>query len=211
MKIISVNVGMPREVVWKGMTVTTGIFKEPVDGSVMIGRLNLSGDAQADLTVHGGADKAVYAYPAEHYDYWRKQLPGMSFPWGTFGENLTTLGLTEDHLYIGDTLRVGDAVLIVTQPRVPCYKLALRFQRDDIIKRFLRSGRSGFYFSVLEPGEVRAGQQVEILNRDPNQVAVADIGRLFLGQTRDPDLLERVSNLAALPSHWKSALQARAL
>lgn len=211
MKIISVNVGMPREIAWKGMTVTTGIFKEPVDASVMIDRLNLSGDAQADLTVHGGADKAVYAYPAEHYDYWRKQLPGMSFPWGTFGENLTTLGLTEDRLCIGDTLRAGDAVLIVTQPRVPCYKLALRFQRDDIIKRFLRSGRSGFYFSVLEPGEVRAGQQVEILNRDPNRVTVADIGRLFLGQTRDPDLLERVTNLAALPSHWKSALQARAL
>ena len=211
MKIISVNVGMPREIVWKGVTVTTGIFKEPVDASVMIDRLNLSGDAQADLTVHGGADKAVYAYPAEHYDYWRKQLPGMSFPWGTFGENLTTLGLTEDQLCIGDTLRVGDAVLIVTQPRVPCYKLALRFQRDDIIKRFLRSGRSGFYFSVLEPGEVRAGRQVEILNRDPNRVTVADIGRLFLGQTRDPDLLERVTNLAALPGHWKSELQARAL
>ena len=134
MKIISVNVGLPRAVIWKGMNVATGIFKTPVDGLVKIDRLNLTGDQQADLTVHGGTDKAVYAYPAEHYEYWRRELPDVTFSWGQFGENLTTEGLSEDILYIGDRLRVGSTILMVTQPRMPCYKLALRFGRDDMIK-----------------------------------------------------------------------------
>lgn len=211
MKIVSVNVGLPREVVWEGATVQTGIFKEPVAGAVMIGTLNLAGDKQADLTVHGGPAKAVYAYPAEHYEYWRQELPGVLFPWGKFGENLTTEGLLlEDALCIGDRLRIGSAILMVTQPRMPCYKLALRFERDDMIKRFLTSGRSGFYFSVIEPGEVSAGSEVEILSRDPNRVAVADIGRLYLGQARDPGLLERATNVSALPENWKAALLQRA-
>ena len=210
MKIVSVNVGMPREVVWQGMTVQTGIFKEPVAGPVMISQLNLAGDKQADLTVHGGPAKAVYAYPAEHYEYWRQEMPGVSFPWGKFGENLTTEGLQEDTLYIGDRVGAGSAILMVTQPRMPCYKLALRFERDDMIKRFLTSGRSGFYFSVIEPGEVSAGSKVEILSRDPNRVTVADIGRLYLGQTRDLDLLERATNVGALPGNWKAELLLRA-
>src|SRR5579864_2721456 len=184
MKIVSVNVGMPREVFWKGMTVRTGIFKEPVDGPVMIAKLNLTGDQQADLTVHGGAEKAVYGYPAEHYEYWRQVLPEVSFSWGKFGENLTTEGLREDALCIGDRLRIGSAVLMVTQPRMPCYKLALRFDRNDMIKRFLISGRSGFYFSVIEPGEVSVGSKVEILSKDPHRVTVVDIVRLYLVQTR---------------------------
>jgi MOSC domain-containing protein YiiM len=210
MKIVSVNVGMPREVVWKGTSVRTGIFKEPVAGPVMISKLNLAGDKQADLTVHGGSAKAVYAYPADHYEYWRQELPDVSFPWGKFGENLTSEGLQEDGLCIGDRLRIGSAILMVTQPRMPCYKLALRFERDDMIKRFLMSGRSGFYFSVIEPGEVSAGSQVEILSRDPNRVTVADIGRLYRGQTRDLDLLERVTNVSALPENWKTELLLRA-
>ena len=210
MKIVSVNVGMPREVVWKGMTVQTAIFKEPVDGSVAISELNLTGDKQADLSVHGGAAKAVYAYPTEHYDYWRNQLPDVSFSWGRFGENLTTEGLREDTLGIGDRLRVGSALLMVTQPRMPCYKLELRFDRDDMIKRFLNSGRSGFYFSVIEPGEVSAGSEVEILSRDPNRVTVADIVRLYLGQTRDPDLVQRAMSVSALPENWKAHLLLRA-
>ena len=209
MKIVSVNVGMPREVVWQGMTVRTGIFKEPVAGPVMISQLNLSGDKQADLTVHGGSAKAVYAYPAEHYRYWRQELPDVSFPWGRFGENLTTEGLQENTLYIGDRVRAGSAILMVTQPRMPCYKLALRFERDDMIKRFLMSGRSGFYFSVIEPGEVSAGSKVEILSRDPNRVSIADVGRLHLGQTRDLDLLERATNVGALPGNWKAELRLR--
>jgi MOSC domain-containing protein YiiM len=210
MKIVSVNVGMPREVVWKGTSVRTGIFKEPVAGPVMISKLNLAGDKQADLTVHGGSAKAVYAYPADHYEYWRQELPDVSFPWGKFGENLTSEGLQEDGLCIGDRLRIGSAILMVTQPRMPCYKLALRFERDDMIKRFLMSGRSGFYFSVIEPGEVSAGSQVEILSRDPNRVTVADIGRLYRGQTRDLALLERVTNVSALPENWKTELLLRA-
>lgn len=210
MKIVAVNVGKPREVAWKGMTVQTGIFKEPVDGPVAIGKLNLAGDKQADLTVHGGSEKAVYAYPAEHYEYWRNELPQVSFSWGKFGENLTTEGLLEDTLCIGDRLMFGSAVLMATQPRMPCYKLDLRFDRDDMIKRFLTSGRSGFYFSVIEPGEVTVGSKVEILSRDPHRVTVVDIVRLYFGQTRDPELLQRATNVSALPDNWKAQLLLRA-
>jgi MOSC domain-containing protein YiiM len=210
MKIVSVNVGMPREVVWKGLTVQTAIFKEPVDGSVRISELNLVGDQQADLIVHGGSEKAVYAYPVEHYEYWRKELPEVPFSWGGFGENLTTEGLREGTLCIGDRLRIGSAVLMVTQPRMPCYKLDLRFDRDDMIKRFLMSGRSGFYFSVIEPGEVAPESRVEMLSREANRVAVTDIVRLYLGQTRDPDLRQRAVNVSALPENWRAQLLLRA-
>ena len=206
MQVMSANVGLPRYVVWKGMSVQTGIFKEPVEGPVTVSKLNLAGDQQADLTVHGGSEKAVYAYPAEHYEYWRRELPEVSFSWGRFGENLTTEGLTENALCIGDRLRVGSAVLMVTQPRMPCYKLALRFDRDDMIKRFLTSRRTGFYFSVIEEGEVRAGSEVEILSLDPHRVTVVDIVRLYLGQGHDPELLHRAMNASALPQNWKAAL-----
>ena len=209
MKIISVNVGLPREVVWKGITVQTAIFKEPVAGAVAIRELNLAGDQQADLTVHGGSEKAVYAYPVEHYEYWRKQLSDVSLSWGLFGENLTTEGLLEDTLCIGDLLRIGSAVLQVTQPRMPCYKLELRFNRDDMIKRFLLSGRSGFYLSVIEPGNVIAGSKIEILDRDPEAVTVSDLMRLYLGQIRDPQLLQRAINVGSLPEHWKQLLTTR--
>jgi len=210
MKVVSVNAGMHREILWKGMTVQTAIFKEPVQGPVMIGKLNLAGDRQADLTVHGGEEKAVYAYPAEHYAYWRQELPDVPFPWGIFGENLTTKGVREDSLCIGDRLRIGSAVLMVTQPRMPCYKLALRFDDDDMIKRFLMSRRSGFYFSVIEPGEVNAGQGIEIVGRDPHRVTVADICSLYLGITHNSALLERAVDTDALPLNWKTELLKRA-
>ena len=210
MKIVSVNVGLPREVVWKGITVQTAIFKEPVAGAVAIRALNLAGDQQADLTVHGGPEKAVYAYPAGHYKYWRKQLSDVSLRWGAFGENLTTAGLREDTLCIGDLLKIGSAVLRVTQPRMPCYKLELRFNRDDMIKRFLVSGRSGFYLSVIEPGNVGAGSRVEILDRDPDSVTITDIVRLYYGQARDPELLQRAMNVTSLPENWKTQLLLRA-
>jgi MOSC domain-containing protein YiiM len=210
MRIVSVNVGVPREVVWKGMAVQTAIFKEPVAGAVTMRELNLAGDRQADLTVHGGPEKAVYAYPAEHYEYWSKQLPDFSFSWGVFGENLTTEGLREDALCIGDLLCIGSTVLRVTQPRMPCYKLELRFDRDDMVKRFLMSGRSGFYFSVIEPGEIAAGSKVEILDRDLNKVTVSDIVRLYLGQARDPQLLQRATNVSSLPGNWKTQLLLKA-
>ena len=206
MKVISVNVGLPREVVWKDIAVRTAIFKEPVAGTVMVGKLNLCGDAQADLTVHGGEEKAVYAYPAEHYEYWQMNL-GQQLSWGSFGENLTTEGLEENGLAIGDRLRIGSALLTVTQPRMPCYKLNLRFGRDDMIKRFLISRRPGFYFSVAEGGEVTADSSIEIASRDPNQVTVADIAQLYLSPTRDRSLLERALNVGALPAGLKVALQ----
>ena len=158
MKLISLNVARPHLTVYKGATINTGIFKKPVSGRIALRTLNLDGDQQADLSVHGGPNKAVYAYPSEHYEYWRQELPEMDLPWGTFGENFTTEGLGEDELHIGDRFRIGSAVVMVRQPRMPCYKLAAKFQRDDMIERFLRSGRSGFYFSVEQEGEVDAGR-----------------------------------------------------
>jgi len=209
MKVVSVNVGLPREVEWKGITVSTGIFKEPVAGPVMVRRDNLDGDRQADLTVHGGPNKAVYGYASEHYPYWRKQYPQMELPWGVFGENLTTEGVSEDSLHIGDTVRVGSAVLRVVQPRQPCYKLQIRFGRDDIIQRFLVSGRSGFYFSIVEEGEVEAGSAIEVLSRDENQVTIADINRLYLGVEANPELLQRALRVPVLPEGLRGSLVKR--
>lgn len=203
MKLISVNVGLPRTVIWKGQPVTTGIFKEPVTGRVRLSWLNLAGDKQADLSVHGGPSKAVYVYPAEHYAYWQQELPGMPLPWGMFGENLTTHGLLEDTVHIGDRLRIGSAEVIVTEPRMPCYKLALKFGRDDIIKRFLRSGRSGFYLAVLQEGDVGAGDEVEFIERDPHQVMVADIVRLYVKEKDNLELLQRVVQVEALSESWR--------
>jgi MOSC domain-containing protein YiiM len=210
--IISVNVGEPREVVWKGTRVTTSIFKSPVEGPVDVKTLNLHGDRQSDLSVHGGPFKAVYGYPSEHYPYWRKQLPEADFPCGAFGENLTTEGLFEDQLHIGDQLRVGSALLMVTQPRMPCYKLTIRFDRDDMIKRFIESHSSGFYFSVLEEGELGAGGSMEIVHRDPAAVSVSDIARLYYDHARgESDLLQRAIHLDALPASWRDYLRERAI
>jgi MOSC domain-containing protein YiiM len=209
MKVLSVNVGLPREVEWKGITVSTGIFKEPVAGPVAVRRDNLDGDRQADLTVHGGPNKAVYGYASEHYPYWRKQFPNMELPWGVFGENLTTEGVSEDSLHIGDVVRVGSAVLRVVQPRQPCYKLQIRFGRDDIIQRFLVSGRSGFYFSIVQQGEVEAGSEIEVVSRDENQVSIADIHRLYLGVEPDPELLQRALRVPVLPEGLRGSLVKR--
>jgi len=210
MRIVSVNVGMAREVLWEEKTVRTGIFKVPVEGAVMVGELNLDGDQQADLAVHGGSCKAVYGYPSEHYAWWRRELPETSFSWGQFGENLTTEGLDETTLCVGDRLKAGSAVLMVTQPRAPCYKLQIRFERDDMIKRFLASERSGFYLSVVEQGEVCAGSEVEIVDRDPNRVTVAGVHRLYHGLSDDAELLERALRVSALPPKWRTKLRAGA-
>jgi MOSC domain-containing protein YiiM len=209
MQVVSVNVGLPREIQWKNATVQTAIFKEPVQGQVSVGKLNLAGDRQADLKVHGGADKAVYAYPSEHYAYWQNEL-AVALSQGNFGENLTTQGLSEDALFIGDRLRIGSAVLRVTQPRMPCYKLGIRFDRDDMIKRFLASRRCGFYFSVEQEGDLSAEAKIEFLSRDRERVSVIDIVDLYVGEARDPELLERVMRVAGLPSAWQSFLGARA-
>jgi MOSC domain-containing protein YiiM len=204
MRLISLNVGLPREVIWKGRTVTTGIFKEPIKGTVRLRKLNLDGDRQADLSVHGGAEKAVYAYPSEHYSYWRKTLPSMELPWGMFGENFTTEGLLETGISIGDQFQIGSARLMVTQPRMPCYKLGVKFGRDDILKLFLQSRRSGFYFSVLEEGDVAAGDSIESLSQDPAGISVADITSLYADDDPDPELMNRAIQLEALPSSWRN-------
>lgn len=177
-KVISVNAGAPREIEWRGELVRTSIFKSPVAGRVRVNRLNIQGDQQSDLTVHGGAGKAVYAYPSEHYSYWRKELPGMDFPWGAFGENLTTEGLLEGSLHIGDRIRAGTVEFVVTQPRMPCFKLAIRFGRADMVKRFYRSGRTGFYLAVAKEGDVAAGDAIRVLTEDKNQVTVAEVFEL---------------------------------
>src|SRR6267154_1234897 len=180
MKLVSISVGLPREVQWHGKTVLTSIFKAPVAGPVKVGRLNLEGDRQSDLNAHGGADKAVYVYPAEHYAFWRAELPGVDLPWGTFGENLTTEGLMEDSVHIGDRFGIGSAELVVTQPRMPCFKLAIRFGRPDMVKRFLRSGLTGFYLAVLREGEVAAGDPIKLLARDEHGVTVDDVVNLYI-------------------------------
>jgi MOSC domain-containing protein YiiM len=202
MKVLSVNVALPRLIAWKGQTFNTGIFKEPVDGAVMMRQLDFDGDRQADLSVHGGPYKAVYAYPSEHYEFWRKELPEMELPWGQFGENLTTEGLNEEDTHIGDVLRIGKATVQVTQPRLPCFKLAAKFQRDDILKRFLQSGRSGFYLSVIEEGLVAAGDAIERVQEDEHGIAVSAINKLF-NRATDRALLRRVTQLEALPVDWR--------
>jgi MOSC domain-containing protein YiiM len=202
MKVLSVNVALPRLIAWKGQTFNTGIFKEPVDGALVMRQLDFDGDRQADLSVHGGPYKAVYAYPSEHYEFWRKELPEMELPWGQFGENLTTEGLNEEDTHIGDVLRIGKATVQVTQPRLPCFKLAAKFQRDDILKRFLQSGRSGFYLSVIEEGLVAAGDAIERVQEDEHGIAVSDINKLF-NRATDRALLRRVTQLEALPVDWR--------
>src|SRR5215467_5114081 len=209
MHVESVNVGRPREVSWKGRQVLTSIFKEPVAGRIAIKRLNLEGDQQADLKVHGGPEMAVYLYPAEYYAFWREQFPEMELPWGMFGENLTIWGLRDDTLYIGDQLQVGSAHLVVTQPRLPCYKLALKFGRDDILKRFFQSGFSGFYCAVLQEGEVAAGDSIRLLHHDEHEVSVLDIVHLEGEGFYDVDLLRRAVAVEALSQAWRDSFLQR--
>ncbi len=175
MKLISVNLGQPRTVNWNGRSITTAFFKEPVTGRVKVRKLGLDGDKQANLQVHGGPKKAVYAYPSEHYDYWRKELPGVEFPWGSFGENLTVNGLIEDKVRVGDTLEVGSAELKITKPRLPCFKMNVRFQRDDMMKRFQEAGLSGFYLEVTKEGEVKAGDKIRLHKNKSKQRTVLEI------------------------------------
>jgi MOSC domain-containing protein YiiM len=204
MEIVSVNTGAPREIEWRGDVVRTSIFKEPVADPVPVRRLNLDGDEQSDLSVHGGPNKAVYAYHAEHYEFWRNELPEAELGWGSFGENLTIAGLPrEDGISIGDRLRAGSALFAVTQPRLPCFKLSARFGRTDMVKRFLASGRTGFYFSVVEEGVVAAGDEVEFVSRDPGRVSVADVTRLYAHDRRDLETMRRAAALEALPEDWR--------
>ena len=175
MKVLSINVGRPRGIQWRTRMVQTAIQKAPVSGPVAVTHLNIAGDQQADLSVHGGPEKAVYAYPSEHYAFWREELPDVALAWGAFGENLTTEGLMETAVRIGDVLRIGTTELMVTQPRMPCFKLNVRFQRPDMAKRFLRSGRTGFYLAVVKEGHVAAADSVELVSTDEHAVSVAEV------------------------------------
>jgi MOSC domain-containing protein YiiM len=209
LKLLSVNVGMPREFDWHGKLVRTSIFKSPVLGPVRVATLNLDGDKQSDLTVHGGVQKAVYVYPSEHYLFWREEIPDLELPWGMFGENFTMEGLLEGAVNIGDRFRVGSAEFVVTQPRMLCYKLGIRFGRPEIVKRFLQSGRSGFYFSVMEEGQVTDGDSVERITRDEHDVTVTDIVNLYRADETNQDLLRRASELHALPPFWRDYFRER--
>jgi MOSC domain-containing protein YiiM len=206
MKLISVCVGVPCEADWKGKPVTTGIFKQPVDGRVMMRSLNLDGDRQADLTVHGGVEKAVYAYPMEHYAYWRQEFPNDELPWGAFGENLTVEGLLESEVNIGDRFRIGTAEVMVTQPRFPCFKLNLKFGRDDMVKRFLNSRLSGIYFSVVQEGEIGAGDAITVVSRDEHNITVADIVQIYVREASD-DLVRRAIQVPALAADLRTYFQ----
>jgi len=203
LRLLSLNVGLPRQVRFQGELVTTGIFKKPVQGSVRLRKLNLEGDKQADLKVHGGVDKAVYAYAGEHYDYWRQELPEMSLPWGMFGENFTTEGMFEESVNIGDQFKVGTANLIATQPRMPCYKLGVKFGSMDMIKRFLASGLTGVYFKVMKEGELEQGDEIKLIKKAENSVTVKDIVRIYTIDKDDIQTIERAIKIKDLPNGWR--------
>ncbi|HEX7207887.1 MAG TPA: MOSC domain-containing protein [Nitrososphaeraceae archaeon] len=206
MKVISVNVGLPRQVSYEKRQVVTSIFKEPVEGRVKVTTLNLNGDAQADLSVHGGVDKAIYSYSEEHYNYWKEAYPMIDMPLGMFGENLTTQGLYEDMVNIGDQYQIGSSRLVVTQPRMPCYKLGIKFGRMDILEKFVNSQRPGIYYRVLEEGELGAGDSIELLYRDKNNVSINDIVSLYINDHYDGENLskmQKATKLEFLPERWR--------
>jgi MOSC domain-containing protein YiiM len=205
---VSLSVGLPREIEVEGGSVLTSIFKEPVDRRLRVTRLNFEGDEQSDLTVHGGVDKAVYVYPSKHYEAWRGELPEVEFPWAAFGENLTAEGLLED-VRIGDRFRIGTAEFVVTQPRMPCYKLGIRFSRMDMLKRMLRSGRTGFYFAVTAEGEVGPGEAIEPIERLDEGLTVADVVRLYTVDAKNQELLRRATQTPGLPDSWKDYFRNR--
>ncbi len=173
-RVVSVNVGLPRNALWNNHKVTTGIFKESVTSRVRVQRLGLDGDKQADPKAHGGVEKAVYAYPSEHYEFWKTDLGRRSLPWGMFGENITTQGLLETVVRLRDEYRIGAATLAVTNPRFPCYKLGIKFGTMEMVSRFQASGRSGFYLSVIDEGEVGAGDRIELIRSDKSYPTVLD-------------------------------------
>jgi MOSC domain-containing protein YiiM len=208
-KVLAVSIGRPRQVQWRGQTVLTSIYKSPIQHRAHVARTNIEGDEQSDLSVHGGTEKAVYAYPMEHYDFWRRELPDAELPWGAFGENITTEGLLEDDVWIGDRYRVGTTELVVTQPRMPCYKLAIRFGHPDVVKRFLKSRRSGFYFAVEQEGDVGAGDAIERIARNDQRLTIADVVSLYATDSRNQTLLDSASVHPSLPTAWREYFRKR--
>ena len=209
MNLLSLNVARPRLIVYQGRTINTGIFKATVEGPQQLRALNLDGDRQADLTVHGGPNKAVYGYPSEHYPVWRKELLGVNLPWGMFGENFTTTGLAEDELHVGDLFQIGSSIVMVRQPRMPCYKLAAKFQRDDMIDRFLVSGRSGFYFSVEQEGSVAVEDDFQLLKRNDPGITIAEMNHLFVRDRYNHGLIRKALATEALPEDWREYFSKR--
>src|ERR1700733_3510354 len=212
MKIVSLNVGMPQEVLWHGQPVTTGIFKSPTSERIRLRTLNLDGDRQADLTVHGGEHKAVYCYPVEHYTYWQKKLPGRDLPLGVFGENFTTKGMLEQDVHLGDRFAINDAEGVVTQPRLPCYKLGVRFQADDMVKKFLASRRIGFYVAVTREGSVAAGDEMIPVVQNASAISIANFLQLFLTKSfsdADRASLKELYALPSVPLDWKQYFRER--
>lgn len=209
MRVVSVNVGLPREVVWRGKAIATGIYKEPVEGRVPLRTLNLDGDRQADLRVHGGRDKAVYLYPSEFYERWSHERPELSFGPGTFGENLTTEGLVDEDVGVGDRFRVGSAELVVTEPRLPCFKLGIRMGRDAFVTEFLERGLFGFYLAVVEEGDVGAGDPIVEIRRDPHRLPVTEIARLYTHGRGDLEGMRRAAAHGSLPAGWRDYFRRR--
>jgi MOSC domain-containing protein YiiM len=213
MKIVSLNVGLPRQVIWHGQPVTTGIFKSPTTERIRLRKLNLDGDRQADLTVHGGEHKAVYCYPVEHYAYWLKKLPGRDLPHGSFGENFTTQGLTEENVHLGDRFAINDAEVVVSQPRLPCYKLGVRFGSDEMVKKFLASRRTGFYVAVTREGNVAADDEIVPVVQNVSRISISDFMRLFLAKSlndADRATLQELYELPSVPTDWKHYFHERA-
>ncbi len=209
MKLLSVNLSLPKEVTHEGKTVTTGIFKKPVEGRLKLSRLNLDGDGQADLWGHGGAFRAVYVYSIENYEYWMSELGRSEFTHGQFGENFTVEGMLDDEICVGDIFRVGDAIVEVSQPRIPCYKLAMKMGIDGFQNRFLESGRVGFYFRVLEEGEVGADDTIELVHRDPKAMTVREVSSLLFFDRSDLDGAEQALSIPALSHGWKGSFEER--
>ena len=209
MKLVSVNVGLPRLLAWSGATFETSIFKAPVAHRVKLRTTNLEGDRQADLSVHGGPNKAVYGYPSEHYEFWNAKLPDPARTWGDFGENFTTKGLVETDVSIGDRYRLGSATIRVTTPRLPCFKLAAKFRSDDIIEHFLVSGRCGYYFAVDEEGKVGAGDEFELLGREKTTLTIAEVNGLYTAKSPDRETLQRSLEVKLLPESWRERFAAR--
>ena len=209
MRVLSVNVGLPREVTWRGKPVRTGIYKEPVRGRVAVSTLNLAGDGQADLRVHGGRDKAVYAYSSEYYELWSHERPELELGPGIFGENLTTEGLLDEDVSIGDRFRIGTAELVVTQPRLPCFKLGIKMGRDEFVAEFLERGLYGFYLAVTREGYVEAGDPIVALTRDPQRFGVTEVARLYARDRNDVESMRRAAELDALPESWRDFFRKR--
>jgi len=206
MKILSVNIGSLREIIRGGKKVQSGIFKQPVEGPIEMCRFGLEGDHTANKKIHGGIDKAVCLYPAEHYEAWRDELGKPDLSFGDFGENLTTQGLMEDEVCLGDRFRIGSAEVVVTQPRDPCATLSARFALRDLLKRFRKSGRTGFYASVVNEGSVNSGDSIECVSKDENRVSITEFNRVLNREPGVEDIIRRACNVSALPEKLKDKL-----